>query len=112
MKNTQSPGRRRPGGAGRRLVISLAVGAAAGLALAVQNYAGNHAALAATAANGHTTTGSILASGGIFTALVVALVVFVIATLRARRRSARAAAMRASYPPARPRRRSRAGAWR
>ena len=40
----------------------------------------------------HETVGSILATGGIITALVVAAVVFAIATVLARRRNARPAA--------------------
>jgi hypothetical protein len=73
----------------------------------------NHAALAAAAAGPqpqgvHETVGSILATGGIFTALVVAAVVFAAATVLARRRNARPA--EAPYPAAAPRRRSRASA--
>jgi hypothetical protein len=56
----------------------------------------------------HNTVGSILVTGGIFTALVVAGVVFVIATVLARRRNARAA--EPLHPPVAPRRRSRASA--
>lgn len=53
----------------------------------------------------HETVGSILAIGGIFTALVVAAVVFGVATVLARRRKTRPGA--SLYPAAAPRRRSR-----
>jgi hypothetical protein len=116
MKITEASGRRPPGHRrSRRLAGSLAAGAAvAGLLVAWADLH-NHAALVASAAtpapNGvHETVGFILATGGIFTALVVALAVFVIATVLARRRAARAAATVLPYPPARPRRRSRASA--
>jgi hypothetical protein len=111
MKITE-PSRRPPGRrTGRRLAGSLAAGAAvAGLLVAGEDLH-NHAALAAAAAGPqpkgvHETAGSILAAGGIVTALVVAAVVFAVATVRARRRYARSAGPR--YPAAAPRRRSRA----
>jgi hypothetical protein len=116
MKITQSS-RRRAGisGARLRLAVSLAAGAAVAGALVAWEDLHNHAALVAAAAapepkGEHLTAGSILATGGIFTFLVVALAVFVIATVLARRRSARAAATVPMYPPARPGRRSRASA--
>ena len=73
----------------------------------------NHAALVAAAAapqpkGVHETVGSILATGGIFTALVVAAVVFGVATVLTRRRNARPAAP--LYPAVAPRRRRRASA--
>jgi hypothetical protein len=114
MKITQSSGPRPPGRrTGRRLAGSLAAGAvAAGILVAWEDLQ-NHAALAAAAAGPqpkgvHETVGSILATGGIFTALIVAVVVFAVATMVARRRSARPA--EAAYPTVTPRRRSRASA--
>ena len=113
MKITE-PSRRPPGRrTGRRLAGSLAAGAAvAGLLVAWEDLH-NHAALAAAAAGPqpkgvHETIGSILTTGGIVTALVVAAVVFAVATVLARRRYARSAEPR--YPAAAPRRRSRASA--
>jgi hypothetical protein len=113
MKITEPSGRRRArtASAPRRLAGSLAVGAAvAGILVACEDLH-SHAALVAAAAGPqpkgvHETVGSILASGGIFTALIVAAVVFTVATVLARRRNARSAA--SSYPPVAPRRRSRA----
>ena len=113
MKITE-PSRRPPGRrTGRRLAGSLAAGAAVAGLLVAWDDLHNHAALAAAAAGPqpkgvHETVGSILATGGIFTALVVAVAVFVIATVRAHRRNARTA--ETPYPPVAPRRRSRASA--
>ena len=97
----------------KRLPVSLAVGALVAGALVAWDDLHHHAALVAAAAapepkGVHETVGSILATGGIFTALVVAAVVFVIATVRAHRRNARTA--ETPYPPVAPRRRSRASA--
>ena len=98
----------------RRLAGSLAAGiVVAGIVVAWDDLH-SHAALVAAAAapqpkGVHETVGSILATGGIFTALIVAALVFVIATVLARRRNARSAAA-PLYPPAAPRRRSRASA--
>ena len=128
MKITQPSGRRRlgrrkerqsaairakTGSAPRRLAGSLAIGALVAGALVAWDDLHNHAALVASAVapapkGVHLTVGSILATGGIFTFLVVAGIVFGVATVLARRRNARPAA--ASYPPAAPRRRSRASA--
>ena len=114
MKITPPARRRaRPASAKRRLAGSLAVGAVvAGIVVAwddLHSHAALVAAAAAPAPKGtHPTVGSILATGGIFTALVVAAVVFAIATVLARRRGARPAAP--LYPAAAPRRRSRASA--
>jgi hypothetical protein len=97
MKITQ-PSRRPPGRrALRRLAGSLAAGAAVAGILVAWEGLHNHAALAAAAAGPqpkgvHQTVGSILATGGIVTALVVAGVVFAVATVLARRRAARAGA--------------------
>ena len=116
MKITEPSGRRQPGrGKARRLAGSLAAGAVVAGILVAWEGLHNHAALAAAAAGPqpkgvHETVGSILATGGIFTFLVVAAVVFAVATVLARRRSARAAATVPTYPPAAPRRRSRASA--
>ena len=114
MKITQ-PSRRRAGPSGTRLrlAVSVAVGAVVAGGLVAWDDLHNHAALVAAAAGPepkgvHETVGSILATGGIFTALVVAAVVFVIATVRAHRRNARTA--ETPYPPVAPRRRSRASA--
>jgi hypothetical protein len=113
MKITE-PARRPPGHRkGCRLVGSLAAGAVVAGILVAWADLHNHAALAAAAAGPqpkgvHETVGSILATGGIVTFLVVAAAVFAIATLVARRRNARSAAL--LYPPAAPRRRSRASA--
>ena len=111
MKITQ-PSRRRAGPSGTRLrlAVSVAVGAAVAGILVAWDDGHNHAALVKAAQapepeGVHETAGSILAFGGIFTALVVALVVFTIATLLARRRNARPAV--SLYPPAAPRRRGR-----
>jgi hypothetical protein len=114
MKITEPSGRRQPGrGKARRFAGSLAVGAVVAGGLVAWEDLHNHAALAASAAGPqpkgvHETVGSILATGGIFTALVVAVAVFVIATVRAHRRNARTA--ETPYPPVAPRRRSRASA--
>ena len=114
MKITK-PSRRRAGPSGTRLrlAVSLAVGAVVAGILVAWDDGHNHAALVAAAARPqprgvHETVGSILAFGGIFTALIVAAVVFVIATVLARRRNARSAAPQ--YPPVAPRRGSRASA--
>jgi hypothetical protein len=97
MKITQPPGRR-PGPAGtrRRLAVSLAAGAVVAGGLVAWEDLHNHAALAAAAAGPqpqgvHETVGSILATGGIVTFLVVAAVVFAVATMVACRRNARSA---------------------
>ena len=114
MKITKPSGRRQPGrGKARRLAGSLAAGAVVAGGLVAWEGLHNHAALAASAAGPqpkgvHETVGSILATGGIFTFLVVAAVVFTVTTLLARRRAARPAG--APYPAAAPRRRSRASA--
>ena len=113
MKITEPSGRRQPGrGKARRLADSLAAGAAVAGALVAWEDLHNHAALAAAATGPqprgmHETVGSMLATGGIFTFLVVAAVVFAAATVLARR-IARPA--EAPSPPAAPRRRSRASA--
>ena len=113
MKITE-PSRRPPGHRrARRLAGSLAAGAVVADILVAWEDLHNHAALVASAAgpqpNGvHETVGSILATGGIVTFLVVAAVVFAVATVLARRRNARPA--ETPYPPAAPRRRSRASA--
>jgi hypothetical protein len=110
MKITQ-PSRRRavPSGTRLRLAVSLAAGAAVAGILVAWDDGHNHAALVKAAQapepeGVHETAGSILAFGGIVTALVVALAVFTIATLLARRRARPAASL---YPPTAPRRRSR-----
>jgi hypothetical protein len=114
MKIPQPPGRRQPGrGKARRFAGSLAAGAVVAGGLVAWEDLHNHAALVAAAAGPqpkgvHETVGSILATGGIVTALVVAGVVFTVATVLAHRRNARSAAP--LYPPAAPRRRSRASA--
>jgi hypothetical protein len=119
MKITEPSGRRQPGrGKARRFAVSLAAGAVVAGGLVAWDDLHNHAALVAAAAapdpkGVHETAGSILATGGIFTALVVAGVVFVIATVLARRRNARERASRPGaslYPPVASRRRSRASA--
>jgi hypothetical protein len=116
MKITEPSGRHQPGrGKARRFAGSLAAGAVVAGGLVAWEGLHNHAALAAAAANPQPkgvreTVGSILATGGIFTALIVAAVVFAAATVLARRRSARAVATVPTYPPAVPRRRSRASA--
>ena len=114
MKITQPP-RRRAGTASTRLrlAVSLALGAIVAGILVAWDDMHNHAALVKRQQcpepqGVHETVGSILADGGIFTALIVAAVVFVIATVLARRRNARSAAPQ--YPPVAPRRRSRASA--
>jgi hypothetical protein len=111
MKITK-PSRRRAGPSGTRLRLaaSLAAGAVVAGGLVAWDDLHNHAALVVAAAGPEPkgvreTVGSILAFGGIVTALVVALVVFTIATLLARRSHARPAV--SAYPPAAPRRRSR-----
>src|SRR6266480_3876687 len=104
MKITQPSAGRRPGRRkGRRLAGSLAAGAVVAGALVAWEDVHNHAALAAAAAGPqpkgvHETVGSILATGGIFTFLVVAAVVFAAATMVARRRNARSATPQ--YPAA------------
>ncbi len=114
MKITKPAGQRKPGrGKARRFAGSLAAGAIVAGALVAWEDLHNHAALAAAAAGPqpkgvHNTVGSILATGGIFTFLVVAVVVFAVATMVARRRSARPA--EATYPAVASRRRSRASA--
>ena len=104
----------------KRLPVSLAAGALVAGALVAWDDGHNHAALV-KAANApepkgvHETVGSILAFGGIFTALVVALAVFTVATLLVRRRDARARARRATmplYPAVASRRRGHTGARR
>jgi hypothetical protein len=116
MKITEPSGRRPPGHhRARRLAGSLAAGAVVAGILVAWEDLHNHAALVASAAapapkGVHKTVGSILATGGIVTFLVVAAVVFAVATVLARRRSARAVATVPTYPPAAPRRRSRASA--
>ena len=113
MKITE-PARRPPGHRRtRRLAGSLAAGAVVAGILVAWEDLHNHAALAAAAAGPqhkgvHETVGSILATGGIFTALVVAGIVFAVTTVLARRRNARSA--EPQYPPVAPRRRSRASA--
>ena len=98
MKITKPVGHRQSGRRkGRRLAGSLAAGAAVAGILVAWEGLHSHAALAAAAAGPqpkgvHNTVGSILATGGIFTFLVVAAVVFAVATVRARRRAARAGA--------------------
>ena len=88
MKITEPSGRRPPGHhRARRLAGSLAAGAVVAGILVAWADLHNHAALAAAAAgpqpNGvHETVGSILATGGIVTFLVVAAVVFAVATVR------------------------------
>jgi hypothetical protein len=110
MRITKPPAGRQPDRRkGRRLAGSLAAGAAVAGVLAAWEGLHNHAALAAAAAGPqpkgvHETVGSILATGGIFTFLVVAVVVFAAATMLARRKAWSAAPQ---YPPAAPRRRSR-----
>jgi hypothetical protein len=111
---------RRPSGRrkGRRLAGSLGAGAFVGGILVAWEDLHNHAALAAAAAGpqpkgARETVGSILATGGIFTFLVVAGVVFAVATVLARRRDARERASRPGaslYPLVTSRRRSRASA--
>jgi hypothetical protein len=112
MKITKPAGRRQPGHRNRRLAGSLAAGAVVAGILVAWEGLHNHAALAAAAGpqpkGVHETVGSILATGGIFTFLVVAVVVFAAATVLARRRDAQSAA--SQYPPAVPRRRSRVSA--
>ena len=114
MKIIKPVARRQSGrGKPRRLAGSLAAGAAVAGVLVAWEDLHNHAALAAAAAGPqpkgvHETVGSILATGGIVTFLVVAGIVFAVATVLARRRNARPA--EAPYPPAAPRRRSRASA--
>ena len=113
MKITQ-PARRPPGHRRARwLAGSLAAGAVVAGILVAWEGLHNHAALAAAAAGPqpkgvHETVGSILATGGIFTFLVVAALVFAVTTMVARRRSVRPA--EAPYLLAAPRRRSRASA--
>jgi len=114
MKITKPAGRRQSGrGKPRRLAGSLAAGAVVAGVLVVWEDLHNHAALAAAAAGPQPkgvreTVGSILATGGIFTFLVVAAVVFAAVTVLARRREARSATPQ--YPVVAPRRRSRASA--
>ena len=114
MKITKLAGRHQSGrGKGRRLAGSLAAGALVAGVLVAWEDLHNHAALAAAAAGPqpkgvHETVGSILATGGIFTFLVVAAMVFAAATVLGRRRNARSATPQ--YSPAAPRRRSRVSA--
>jgi hypothetical protein len=114
MKITKPAGPRQSGrGKARRLGGSLAAGAVVAGGLVAWEDLHNHAALAAAAAGSqpkgvHETVGSILATGGIVTFLVVAVVVFAAATVRARRRNARAAKL--PRVPVAPRRRSRVSA--
>jgi hypothetical protein len=114
MKITKPAGRRQAGrGKARRFAGSLAAGAVVAGILVAWEDLHDHAALAAAAAGPqpkgvHETVGSILATGGIVTFLVVAAVVFAVATVLARRRNARSA--EAPYTPAVPRRRSRVSA--
>ncbi len=128
MKTTQPPGRRRlsrrkaqqPAGirartasVPQRLAGSLAAGIVVAGAVVAWDDLHNHAALVAAAAapqprGVHETVGSILAAGGIGTALVVAVIAFAIATVLARRRNTRPAAP--LHPAVPPRRRSRAPA--
>ncbi len=114
MKITPPARRRaRPGSASRRLAGSLAAGAVvAGIVVAwddLHSYAALVAAAAAPQPKGvHETVGSILATGGIFTALIVAALVFGVTTVLTRRRNARSATP--LYPAAAERRRSRASA--
>ena len=117
-RKAQQPAGTRPRTASvpQRLAGSLAVGALVAGVVVAWDDLHNHAALVAAAAapqprGGHETVGSILAVGGIGTALVVTVIVFAILTLLARRRKARSAAV-PLYPPAAPRRRSRASARR
>ncbi len=113
MKITPPSRRRVRPGAQRRRAGSLAAGAVvAGLVVAWDDLH-DHAALVTAAAapqpkGVHETVGSILATGGIFTALIVAAVVFGIATVLTRRRNTRPTAPQ--YPAAPPRRRGRADA--
>ena len=113
MKITKPARRRQPGHRNRRLAGSLAAGAVvAGILIAWEGLH-NHSALAAAAAGPrpkgvHETVGSILATGGIVTFLVVAAVVFAVTAVLARRRDAQSTA--SEYPPAAPRRRSRVSA--
>jgi hypothetical protein len=113
MNTTQLSGRR-PGPAGRRrrLAVSLTIGALAAGALVAWDGGPRHKALVAAAAapepkGVHETAGSILASGGIVTFLVVTGLVFAVATVVARRRSARQAATVPMYAQPGPRRRGR-----
>jgi hypothetical protein len=98
MKTTEPAGRRPPGRRkARRLAGSLAAGAVVAGILVAWEDLHSHTALVAAAAEPqptgvHQTVGSILATGGIVTALVVAGVVFAVATVLARRRAARAGA--------------------
>ena len=115
MKITEPPRRPPRRGKARRLAGSLAAGAVVAGVLVAWEDLHNHAALAAAAAGPqtkgvHETVGFILATGGIFTALIVTALVFAVATMVARRRSARSA--EPQYPPVAPRRRSRASARR
>jgi hypothetical protein len=113
MKITKPEGRRQAGrGKAWRFAGSLAAGAVVAGILVAWEDLHNHAALVASAAapqpkGVHETVGSILATGGIFTFLVVAAVVFAVATMAARRRARPA---ETPYSPAVPRRRSRASA--
>jgi hypothetical protein len=115
MKITKPAGPRQSGhGKRRRIAGSLAVGAVVAGILVAWEGLHNYAALAAAAAGPqpkgvHETVGSILATGGIFTFLVVAAVVFAVVTVLARRRQARSAAPQ--YPPAAPRRSRASARW-
>jgi hypothetical protein len=114
MKITKPAGRRQSGrGKARRLAVSLAAGATVAGALVAWENLHSHAALAAAAAGPqpkgvHETVGSILATGGIFTFLVVAAVVFAVVTVLARRKARSAASQ---YPPAAPRRTRTSARW-
>ena len=116
MKITEPSGRRQPGrGKARRIAGSLAVGAVVAAGLVAWEGLHNHAALAASAAGPqpkgvHQTVGSILATGGIFTFLVITALVFAVTTVLARRRKARSATP--LYPPvARPGRGRASARW-
>jgi hypothetical protein len=104
----------------KRLPVSLAAGALVAGALVAWDDLHHHAALVASAAapqpkGVHLTVGSILATGGIFTFLVITGLVFAATTVLARRRDARSRARRAAlalYPAVAPHRRRRTDARR
>ena len=105
---TPQPGR------GKRLAASAAFGAAVALALIAWDDLHHHASLvAATTASEpkgvHLTVGFILATGGIFTFLVVTLAAFVVVTILGRLRGGRrqAPARSAVMPYAVPAKRGR-----
>lgn len=84
----------------KRLMGSAAAGAAVATALVVFEDKKRHVALAASAAKSHhtQTVASILASGFIFTTLVVGLIVYVLATVMAhRKRGAAGPSWQSSY---------------